>query len=145
MPVTMGRILFIINKLLTEKKALKKQEEAAPAKPKSPPPAPAPAEKPAPAPELRQAETAAAAPADPGQISIPEAVPPKKKEKVSDEQFDLAAENIISALNDALTEPSRVPEPEPEPEEPDIEDSQIDTYPEDDEFFFDYIDDRDLE
>ena len=145
MPVTMGRILFIINKLLTEKKALKKQDEAAPAKPKSPPPAPVPAEKPAPAPEPRQAETAAAAPADPGQISIPEAVPPKKKEKVSDEQFDLAAENIISALNDALTEPSRVPEPEPDPEEPDIEDSQIDTYPEDDEFFFDYIDDRDLE
>ena len=153
MPVTMGRILFIINKLLTEREALKKQEEAAAAKPAAPKPAPAkpaaakaPAASPAPPAPAKEVRKAGKQPADTpkaGETPASGAAEPPQAEKPYDEQFDRAADSIISALDQALAEPSRLPEPEPE--EPDVEDSQIDTYPEDDEFFFDYIDDRDLE
>ena len=168
MPITMARILYIIDKMLTEKRDQKKPEEQLPPRPVSPsfdstpslmsvePPAETPSPAPAAAkaapaaeePQSQRDETPSSPPvpaADPlsaaldelDKIAIPDAVAPLPKDLSFDQVLEENADAMTEALDGRLVEPSR---PAPAPSEP----GQVGLYPEDEEFFFDYIDDRDL-
>ena len=183
MPITMARILYIIDRMLAEKRAQRKPEEQLPPRPTSPsfdstpnlmsaePAAPASAkesappaaEAPHPAETPRPAETPTAAKAPPtppkkeslispsdsfddlsitlnglDNVVIPDAVTPQPEAPPLDQVLEQSAEAIAEELEGALTEPSRpAPSFSSDPGSPE-------PYPEDEEFFFDYIDDRDL-
>ena len=70
-------------------------------------------------------------------IAIPDAVAPLPKGLSFDQVLEENADAMTEALDGRLVEPSR---PAPAPSEP----GQVGLYPEDEEFFFDYIDYRDL-
>ena len=187
MPITMGRILNVISKLLAEKKDQKKPEEpqaseesfsafdstphlmspespAAPPAKKNPsragrtrfqpPPkkeeAPRAAQAPAPAkePHSPHGENASPSPSDSfdgilgnldefDKVAIPDVAAPKPKTPPFDQILERDVGAMAEELEKTLAEPSR-PAPVPSGRGP------LEPYPDDEEFFFDYIDDRDL-
>ena len=168
MPITMARILYIIGRMLAEKKSQKKPEEQLPPRTASPSfdstpnlmnaeaaepqkkKAPAAAETPAaagktPAPPKKESlpspsesfDDLSAAMDELDNIAIPDAVAPQAKTPPFDQVLDQNADALAKTLEGALAEPSR---PAPSSSDP----GEADPYPEDEEFFFDYIDDRDL-
>ena len=62
---------------------------------------------------------------------------PLPKDLSFDQVLEENADAMTEALGEGLVEPIRPPPASSEPE-------QVGPYPEDEEFFFDYIDDRDL-
>lgn len=146
MPITMGRIIFIINKLLAEKAAQKKHEEIASPKsaariaekaPEAKAPAvPSPHTPPTPPAAPAESAPSAAMPDTP----IPETVTHRSEGDLFDKQIERSADIIVARLEESLIEPR----PESWSKPPLSDPVQIETYPDGEEFFFDYVDDRDL-
>ena len=146
MPITMGRIIFIINKLLAEKAAQKKHEEIASPKsaariaekaPEAKAPAvPSPHTPPTPPAAPAESAPSAAMPDTP----LPETVTHRSEGDLFDKQIERSADIIVARLEESLIEPR----PESWSKPPLSDPVQIETYPDGEEFFFDYVDDRDL-
>lgn len=132
MPITMKRILEVIRKLISDRKA-RLEEENPPAPPAEPVSKPEPDNEPAPADAVGDAEIPAAEPRN----AEPKPAPHTGEDSF-DQAFDTEADRFAEVLDANLTPPQKAAEPAPAKQD------ELTLYPDDEEFFFDYIDDRDL-